>query len=379
MQPTIVRTMSELRTAIAAMDEAECAATERSAAQAESADDPRRLLIRALIAGRRRDWAAATTLAGEAARRAGPAAADYHHLHAEFLIESGRTDEAIESLDRAIDTRADHGEAHAALAALLARRGRSDQRYLVTVITPTVGTPYLARALASVQAQTYPRLEHLVIIDGPESEAAVRAALPAHCRHPVQLLTLPCNTGAGGYRGHRAYGAAAYLAQGRFLAYLDEDNWYEPGHLASLMGLIESQGLAWAYSLRRIVDPQGRYLAEDDCMSLGRWPMYIDAKRHLVDTSCYVLRTDLAVATSPLSYRRNGDLLCSDELICRALLRRPEPFATSGLSTLNYTWRESADYFLRGNAAMRAAYAQGLPWRQQAAAVGAGLACPAPT
>src|SRR4051794_25543147 len=141
--PTIVRTMSELQAAIAAMSDAECADTERAAH--DGGADPRLLLVRALIARRRDDRPAAIRLVGEAASRAGLAGAEYHHLHAQWLGDSGRTDEAIEAWDRAIDIRPDYEAAQDGLGKALARRGRSDQRYPVTVITPTVGTHYLQR------------------------------------------------------------------------------------------------------------------------------------------------------------------------------------------------------------------------------------------
>lgn len=104
------------------------------------------------------------------------------------------------------------------------RRGLSTGRYEVSVITPTVGSSYLQRAIQSVQEQTYNNVRHLIVVDGSDHADAVRRLIPAHPRHPIDLLPLPFNTGGGGYNGHRIYGACFFLASSPFVAMLDEDN-----------------------------------------------------------------------------------------------------------------------------------------------------------
>ena len=42
----------------------------------------------------------------------------------------------------------------------------------VTVITATIGHPHLARALRSVLCQTYEKVDHWVVVDGPEFQCA---------------------------------------------------------------------------------------------------------------------------------------------------------------------------------------------------------------
>ena len=296
---------------------------------------------------------------------------DLLRLRGELLAQQGRDDEAIDLLLKAVERRPLFPKAYEALSAALARRGDPAPRFSVTVITPSVGTVNLSQAIASVQAQDYPNVEHLVVADGPQYEAQVRAAIPQSPRHPVHLLTLPRNTGGDGFNGHRIYAAASFLADTQFVAFLDEDNWLDADHLSSLMELITVRGLSWAYALRKIVDCNGRFIAHDDCNSLGQWPTWNRPQLHLVDTNCYVLRRDVAVAVGPLWYRRHSDNLSPDMSVCHQLLRNYPRFATSGRSTVNYRagmteHSATADYFLAGNAAMQKRHGDQFPWRQAA-------------
>ena len=306
---------------------------------------------------------------GRRAAALAPRSVEYHHFVGVALLELGVVDEAIDALDRAIELRLIHEPAQADLGAALARRGRFEQRYSVTVVTPTIGSRALVRAIESVQAQTYSRLDHLIVIDGPDGEARVRAAMPAAPRHPCYLIALPFNTGAGGFKGHRIYGAAVYLASGRYVAFLDEDNWFEPDHIESLMRLTETGGLEWAYALRTIVDAEGREVAKDDCESLGKWPLWRDPATHFVDMNCYLLRRDIAIEFSPRFHRRSRDLFSPDAALCQHLLKTRPRFDTNGAYTVNYTAASGpgsvvADFFLRGNALMRERYPAGFPWRK---------------
>jgi tetratricopeptide (TPR) repeat protein len=295
---------------------------------------------------------------------------ELHYARGLELLKSGALDQALESLDKAIDFRLTYHEAQSALCLALEGRASAEGRYSVSIITPTIGTPQLRRAINSVQLQSYPKLEHIIVVDGPQGAKAAKSAIPAHPRHPCHVVQLPFNTGRDGFNGHRIYGAAVFLANGRYVAFLDEDNWFEQHHIALLMEQIESRGLEWSYALRNIVAVDGRFLMRDNCESLGRWPVWDEPGRHLVDMNCYMLRRDIAIALSPIFYRRVPDERSPDFILCELLLERRKRFDTTGRFTVNYTVGStpnsvSAAFFQTGNDAMRRRYPKRLPWTSE--------------
>ena len=285
------------------------------------------------------------------------------------LDKAGRADEALDTLDRAIDLRLTWREAMAELEELLARRADPSPRYPVTVVTPTIGTPHVRQAIESVQAQSYPYVRHLVVVDGGEHRARIEDLLPRSPSRPIDIIVLPATIGGGGFNGHRVYGAAPYLADSRFLAFLDEDNWFASDHLERLMAGITATGAAWGFSLRRIVGEEGQFLVDDDCESLGPVASWADATVHLVDANCYVLRRDLALETSPVWYRRVLDETSPDIVLCERLLTDWPRCAASGRPPVNYRLRGPragvrAEFFRRGNAEMVSRHGGQLPWRK---------------
>ena len=200
----------------------------------------------------------------------------------------------------------------------------------VAVVTATVGGPHLDECVRSVQAQTYANVEHWVIVDGPEFEAAAHAVTDAYARRmPLVVVTLPRNTGADGWNGHRVYGAVGHLVDAPLIAFLDEDNAVDPDHVESLVHALAAgarrTGAQWAYSLRRIVDRDGAFVCNDACESLGGiCHTCVGERDRLVDTSCYLMPRELAVDVSPcwnVRFRQPGRVEC-DRALATALLER---------------------------------------------------------
>jgi glycosyltransferase involved in cell wall biosynthesis len=173
----------------------------------------------------------------------------------------------------------------------------------VTVLTPCVGTAKVADAIASVQAQTYSNIQHVIVLDGGGFyNDLAKNVVPEVLPDNVILTSIPFNTGKNGFNGQRNYAAYPHLLDTDYVFFLDEDNWYEPDHVKSLVETIEEKGLDWAFSLRKIFNKNKDFVADDNCESLGKWPIFFthDNPQYLIDTSAFAFKREFIKNTSHL-------------------------------------------------------------------------------
>jgi glycosyltransferase involved in cell wall biosynthesis len=106
---------------------------------------------------------------------------------------------------------------------------------LVSIIVPTYNRPeYLRRALESIATQTHRHYEAIVVNDGGEDVAEVVNGFKK-----TRYINLPVNSGLPAARN-----AGLRVAKGDWIAYLDDDDWFYPMHLSTL--------LAWTNAARFI-------------------------------------------------------------------------------------------------------------------------------
>ena len=175
----------------------------------------------------------------------------------------------------------------------------------VAIVTPTIGNKQFSDCLSSVQNQTYDNLIHYVFLDGEKCFHDVMAmGIKNKNKKKVKSIALQDNVGQGWY-GHRVYAACSFLVNADIICYLDEDNWIEPNHVEKLVSVINN-GYDWAYSLRKIYDKNGTYICNDDCESLGKWPVYFNNDIYHIDTSCFAVKTSVAIQIGHSWYKQWG-------------------------------------------------------------------------
>jgi hypothetical protein len=213
----------------------------------------------------------------------------------------------------------------------------------VTVVIPTTGASTVFDAVDSVLDQDYDT-ECLVVIDGLQFEDKTFKHLEVLEDHPrFHVLTLPHNVGANGFYGHRVYAAIGHLVNTDYICYLDQDNWFDVDHVASLVSLIERKALDWAYSNRKIVDKFGKMICNDNCESLGK-------ETNFVDTNCYMVSRKLA---ETIGHVWNGGW-GRDRVFYDVASKYFPNFDGTGLHTVNYRLdgnpnSVTADFFIEGN------------------------------
>jgi glycosyltransferase involved in cell wall biosynthesis len=249
----------------------------------------------------------------------------------------------------------------------------------VTVIIATIGKPTLRRAVESVLNQTHKNVRCMVVVDGEGYEMdagdAIYGKYGLDNKHwdmkRIDTLQLPQNTGANGYRCFRIYGAIPFLVNTDWIAYLDDDNWFEPEHIANCVEACKSGPLDWCFTLRNIWH-NDKLLCPDHCESVGLWPAWHDPAQRHIDTNCFFMRREMAVAVGPHWHRSRFDdkgivQVSADTVVANVLMNDEPRHALIAKPTVNYelgSWDLSPkpEFFLRGNKEFLKQHGGKLPW-----------------
>lgn len=112
----------------------------------------------------------------------------------------------------------------------------------ISVIIPTCDRPdYVREAVASVRAQRYPPHEILVIDNGTKALSA--ATMPS----AVQLFRLPAKVGPS-----RARNFGAAIAASTYLAFLDDDDSWDPSFLLEALATLEQEQVRCVYGRKAL-------------------------------------------------------------------------------------------------------------------------------
>jgi hypothetical protein len=139
---------------------------------------------------------------------------------------------------------------------------QTQELFDAAVIVQTVLRPSLERAIDSVFAQRFAgRIQVLIGVDKALGDRALLARLVARCPRNMHVTVFDPGYSTSArhgslYSNHFGGGLRtilAYAANSRYVAYLDDDDWFGEDHVVSLRDAIE--GCSWSFSLRWYVNP----------------------------------------------------------------------------------------------------------------------------
>ncbi len=212
----------------------------------------------------------------------------------------------------------------------------------VAVVIPTVLRPSLLRAVRSVFDQSVSgHIQILIGVDRGEGDAALLDILsrerPANVTLTILDLGYSTSRRHGGFYSNCYSGALrtilSFAANSKYVAYLDDDDWWGRQHLSSL--LYEIAHKDWAFSYRWMVDREtGWPICRDEWDSMGP-EAGINRQRFggFVSPSSLMLNKDTCHYVLPYwSQSPFADGTGEDRLVFRELLKHPS-WAASGQYT----------------------------------------------
>lgn len=216
----------------------------------------------------------------------------------------------------------------------------------IAVVIPTVCRDALKRAVESVFAQRFAGTVQVLVgvdVDLFGHRAALRRSLEAQCPSHITLTWLDL-----GYSTSRRHGGVhtcqfggalrsilTLCAQSDTIAYLDDDDWYDPSHLDRIKAAIH--GKHWAYSLCWYADSdRGQVLYADEIESVGPDKGVYRKFGGFVRPSALAINKLAVPHVVPMwahSVMPNGD---GEDRLVFALLRRIRRFGSTGTPTVCY-------------------------------------------
>ncbi|WP_197322292.1 glycosyltransferase [Saccharomonospora sp. NB11] len=235
----------------------------------------------------------------------------------------------------------------------------------ITAITLTRYRPLLVqRAMRSVQAQRTPvPVRHLVLVDdSPQTMAELERVHSDFPDCEIRYVPREAHEVSGPGRSSRLRNLGVQTSEGTWIAFLDDDNEWEPDHLASLLACAHRAGVRAAYSEVGLVNSDGtpyleprwpwakstaeaealyqEYVAKGVCVP-GTNVIRDRPGLHEVpvDTSAWLLARNLLLEVrfeDQFSERDAQGLVSEDDKLYYELVRRGEPMACTGRATLKY-------------------------------------------
>ena len=239
----------------------------------------------------------------------------------------------------------------------------------VAVITPASGNPLIKDCIYSINKQTYP-CQHYIFYDGIVSLEQFNKFSKQHngknrlCAYwPTRLNYVGNNKEQLAAR--RIYTVAPYLVNEDYICFLNEDDWYKPNHVESLVKAIQKDGLDWAHCLRGIYDKHGEFLFNDDCESLGKHDIWNAPGQHLVESCSYMVKNEVMRRFAFVNDHRDYG---PDRVMYAVLSQYHPKFACTGLYTMCFRLGGNPGsvgrgFLETGNAEMAKRYPKGFPWR----------------
>jgi teichuronic acid biosynthesis glycosyltransferase TuaG len=123
---------------------------------------------------------------------------------------------------------------------------------LVSVVTPVHNAEkYIRQTIASVQAQTYPHWEMVVVDDGSTDESTDIVKNAALQDSRIRLIPQK-NRGVAEARNR-----GMQEAKGRYLAFLDSDDLWKPQKLEKQLALLTKKNAGFCYGACDVIDENG--------------------------------------------------------------------------------------------------------------------------
>ena len=228
------------------------------------------------------------------------------------------------------------------------------------VVTVTNGKrPFeLANCIASVKAQTYPCTHYILCDQNFNKFAELKRLYP-----DVLMCYWDAKIGGNGYAGQRWLAAAPQLITEDVTFFCNDDDWYSPNHVKSIMDRID-EGYDWAYSLRSVHDKEGNFLFDDNCEALGELHDTWNIPGHrFVDWCMWGMKTEYLKQLAILLNRPDPTV---DRQFYQAATRIVPKFASTNKHTFHFRMGGSCgvqpEFFIEGNKRILEKFDGKLPW-----------------
>ncbi len=207
---------------------------------------------------------------------------------------------------------------------------------LISYIIPTIGRSSLQVAVKSVLEQDFPQAEFEVIVVNDSGNPLLKEDW--HASPYVRVI----NT----HKSERSFArnSGAAVAQGMYIAFLDDDDWILPGALESFWQLANQYPkAAWLYGGIRIVDERGKVLGEINSGLTG------NCFSQIMGGAWAPLQASIIQSQVFFGVGGFNPLICGteDEDLCRRIASRGDFANTPDVVACLYrgqTWSTSTNY-----------------------------------